>query len=324
MGEQGSRKSLGATLSSLRRPSLSLCSQQSPIAQRRRLEDHSSYHGWFAFAFACNQAPFFFASLLALSQPPPPHPSCCCCCCCLFCTYEDCVHVWQWQTSSLIFGNQSINHGWLCAHEINLLLFFFFFYLCCLWRLCLSFFLFSGWILLCWNLEFWVSASSQATRNTYTYCNATTAATTTSACQQQTRQETFRPSGEKAAAAAVVILQEITVAKSLNVAVTTTTTTTITTRGSSCCKASTTQNDLPSRRQIALATLLAGVSFGPLSYYLVDEQPLPCSIYSSATYIGDFLCWRKLKLGFWDFGSQSFVCTERLCLHKHFIAWEDN
>jgi hypothetical protein len=119
----------------------------------------------------------------------------------------------------------------------------------------------------------------------------------------------------------VVILQEITVAKSLNVAVTTTTTTT---RASSCCKASTTQNDLPSRRQIALATLLAGVSFGPLSYYLVDEEPLPCSIYSSATYIGDFLCWRKLKLGFWDFGSQSFVCTERLCLHKHFIAWEDN
>lgn len=321
MGEQGSRNSLGATLSSLRRPSLSLCSQQSPIAQRRRLEDHSSYHGWFAFAFACNQAPFFFASLLALSQPPPPHPSCCCCCCCLFCTYEDCVHVWQWQTSSLIFGNQSINHGWLCAHEINLLLLLLFFYLCCLWRLCLSFFLFSGWILLCWNLEFWVSASSQATRNTYTYCNATTAATTTSACQQQTRQETFRPSGEKAAAAAVVILQEITVAKSLNVAVTTTTTTT---RASSCCKASTTQNDLPSRRQIALATLLAGVSFGPLSYYLVDEEPLPCSIYSSATYIGDFLCWRKLKLGFWDFGSQSFVCTERLCLHKHFIAWEDN
>ncbi|CAK9212712.1 unnamed protein product, partial [Sphagnum troendelagicum] len=99
-----------------------------------------------------------------------------------------------------------------------------------------------------------------ATRNTYTYCNATTAATTTSACQQQTRQDTFRPSGEKAAAAAVVILPEITVAKSLNVAVTTTTTTT-TTRGSSCCKASTTQNDLPSRRQIALATLLAGVSF---------------------------------------------------------------
>jgi hypothetical protein len=52
-----------------------------------------------------------------------------------------------------------------------------------------------------------------------------------------------------------VILQEITTAKSLNVAVTTTT------RGSSCCKASTTQNDLLSRRQIALATLLAGVSF---------------------------------------------------------------
>ncbi|KAH9533246.1 hypothetical protein CY35_18G041700 [Sphagnum magellanicum] len=102
---------------------------------------------------------------------------------------------------------------------------------------------------------------SLATRNTYTYCNATTAATTTSACQQQTRQETFRPSGEKAAAAAVVILQAITTAKSLNVAVTTTTTTTTTTRGSSCCKASTTQNDLLSRRQIALATLLAGVSF---------------------------------------------------------------
>jgi hypothetical protein len=81
---------------------------------------------------------------------------------------------------------------------------------------------------------------------------------------------------------------------------------------------------LPSRRQIALATLLAGVSFGPLSYYLVDEEPLPCSIYSSATYIRDFLCWRKLKLGFWDFGSQSFVYMERLCLHKHFIAWEDN
>lgn len=82
----------------------------------------------------------------------------------------------------------------------------------------------------------------------------------------------------------MVILQEITTAKSLNVAVTTTT------RGSSCCKASTTQNDLLSRRQIALATLLAGVSFGPLSYYLVDEEPLPCSIYSSVTYIGDFFC----------------------------------
>jgi hypothetical protein len=26
----------------------------------------------------------------------------------------------------------------------------------------------------------------------------------------------------------------------------------------------------------------------------------------------------KLKLGFWDFGSQSFVCMERFCLHKHF------
>jgi hypothetical protein len=57
----------------------------------------------------------------------------------------------------------------------------------------------------------------------------------------------------------VVILQEIPAAKSLNVAVTTTKTTTRS--GSSCCKASTTQNDLPSRRQIALATLLAGVSF---------------------------------------------------------------
>ncbi|CAM6016035.1 unnamed protein product [Sphagnum balticum] len=48
----------------------------------------------------------------------------------------------------------------------------------------------------------------------------------------------------------------ILTAKSLNVAVTTTTTT----RGSSCCKASTTQNDLPSRRQIALATLLAATN----------------------------------------------------------------
>lgn len=115
MGEQAIRKSLEATLSSLRRPSLSLCSQQSPIAQRRRLEDHSSYHGWFAFAFACNQAPFFFASLLALSQPPPPPPSCCCCCCCLFCTYEDCVHK---QVVSSLAINQSIMAGFVPMRSI--------------------------------------------------------------------------------------------------------------------------------------------------------------------------------------------------------------